>query len=82
MADEQTSAPKSASKSKDSGKSSAPEGGGYEQATERGYVGQVAEEPPNEAYRVDADHEATAQAQRQALREQRQAEAEASGEGD
>lgn len=43
----------------------------YEQATEQGYIGTVASEPPNEAYQVDADHAATARAEREARRDQR-----------
>jgi hypothetical protein len=54
---------------------------GYDQALEQGYVGQVAEDPPNEAYQVTADHEATAEAQRKALRERRSDEADRSREG-
>jgi hypothetical protein len=41
-------------------------------AQEQGYVGQVAADPPNEAYTVDADHAATAKAEREALVGQRQ----------
>lgn len=52
----------------------------YEQAAEQGYIGAVAEDPPNEAYQVDADHAGTAQAERKALRERRQQEADDSRE--
>lgn len=38
---------------------------------EQGYIGAVAEQPPNEAYSVSADHEDTAERERDALRERR-----------
>lgn len=52
----------------------------YEEAVEQGYAGTVAEDPPNEAYAVDADHAATAEAERLALRAQRDAALDASRE--
>lgn len=42
-----------------------------EQATEQGYIGTVADDLPNEAYTVSADHAATAAAERAAVKAQR-----------
>lgn len=51
-----------------------------EQGLETGYIGQVAEDPPDEGYAVDADHAATVEAERAAIIAQRQGWVDASRE--
>jgi hypothetical protein len=78
MADEKDTTSSTSSKPRSSGKA---QGGGSNplaEAQEKGYIGGVAPEPPDEAYRVDADHQATAEAERQALRSQRDTQRDAS----
>lgn len=51
-----------------------------EQAQEQGYVGSVADDPPNDAYTVSGQGEETVDAERQALRARRDAREDESGE--
>jgi hypothetical protein len=44
---------------------------GLEEAHEQGYIGEVAENPPNEAYTVQGQGADTAEAEREAIRDRR-----------